>query len=44
MHKFVKNISTMISKENLINLHMRYLSADERASARKLLYLELPHK
>jgi len=30
----------MISKENLINLHMRYLSADERVSARKLLYLE----
>lgn len=40
MHKFVKNISTMISKENLINLHMRYLTADERASARKTLYLE----
>ena len=42
MHKFVRNISTMISKENLFNLHMRYLSTDERAIARKALYLEVP--
>lgn len=42
MHRFVRNISTMISKENLINLHMRYLNVDERAAARKTLYLEAP--
>jgi hypothetical protein len=42
MHRFVRNISTMISKENLINMHMRYLNADERYAARKSLYLEMP--
>jgi hypothetical protein len=42
MHRFIRNISTMISKENLINLHTRYLNFDERAAARKTLYLEVP--
>ncbi len=31
MHKFAKNTSSMIAKENLYSLHMRYLSADERS-------------
>ena len=42
MHRFVRNISTMISKENLFNLHMRYLNFEERAHAKKALYLEVP--
>ena len=31
MHKFAKNTSSMIAKENLYSLHMRYLSEEERA-------------
>lgn len=31
MHKFAKNTSSMIAKENLYSLHMRYLTEDERA-------------
>ena len=31
MHKFVNNLSSMIAKENLFSLHMRYLSQEERA-------------
>ena len=30
MYKFTKNISTMISKENLFSLHMRFLNKEER--------------
>ena len=30
MYKFQKNISTMISKENLFSLHMRFLNKEER--------------
>jgi hypothetical protein len=30
MHKFAKNTSSMIAKENLYSIHMRYLDADER--------------
>lgn len=30
----------MISKENLFNLHMRYLNAQERVHAKKTLYVE----
>ena len=32
MHKFAKNTSSMIAKENLYSLHMRYLTAEERAT------------
>jgi hypothetical protein len=42
MHRFVKNVSTMISKENLFSMHMRYLDTDERAQARQALYQEVP--
>ena len=31
MHRFVNNLSSMIAKENLFSLHMRYLSQEERA-------------
>jgi hypothetical protein len=31
MHRFSGNLSSMIQKENLFSLHMRYLSAEERA-------------
>ena len=31
MYKFHKNLSTMISKENLFSLHMRFLNSEERA-------------
>lgn len=32
MHKFAKNTSSMIAKENLYSLHMRYLTAEERVT------------
>lgn len=31
MHRFAKNISSMIAKENLYSLHMRYLTDEERS-------------
>jgi hypothetical protein len=32
MHKFARNTSSMIAKENLYSLHMRYLTAEERTT------------
>lgn len=31
MHKFANNMSSMIAKENLYSLHMRYLNEEERS-------------
>jgi hypothetical protein len=31
MHRFTNNLSSMIAKENLFSLHMRYLTPAERA-------------
>ena len=31
MHKFANNMSSMIAKENLYSLHMRYLDEEERS-------------
>lgn len=42
MHRFQKGMSTMVSKENLFNFHMRYLNAAEREIAKKALYVEAP--
>ena len=36
MYKFQKNISTMISKENLFSLHMRFLDSEERAMCKTI--------
>ena len=36
MYKFQKNISTMISKENLFSLHMRFLNKEERIQCKDI--------
>ena len=36
MYKFQKNISTMISKENLFSLHMRFLTKEERIQCKDI--------
>lgn len=37
MHKFKEALSTMVGKENLFSLHVRYLDQDEREKAKEHL-------
>ena len=37
MHKFAHALSTMVSKESALSLHMRYLNDEERKNATNIL-------
>lgn len=40
MHKFHKSVNMMISRENIVSLHIRYLSKEEREEVAALFELE----